>query len=299
MEMYQGFIQNHFATIDHVRINQITVSTIEKFVSDKQANGVHLGTLRKIITTANQILQYSVRHKYIDHNPVRDVERPRDRGEVEKPHIRVLSPSEIGALLDATERMKYHTLCMLAVMSGAREGELLGLKWSDIDWENNQIHIQRTFNHRRWFKPKSKASIRRIDLGNTMMTELKRWKLACPPNGLELLFPSEDGTPIDHCNLLHRVFHPALKKAGLPHVRFHDLRHTYASLMIEQGENIKYIQTQLGHSTPMMTLNVYSHLMSSCNQSAPSRLEKTIFEGTGSKMVAENENGTTAVSVTP
>ena len=78
---------------------------------------------------------------------------------------------------------------------------------------------------------------------------------------------------------------PALKNAGIDKIRSHDLRHTTASLMIEQGENIKYIQSQLGHSSPTVTLNVYAHLMKPINQEATCRLESAIFETSGSKMV--------------
>ena len=80
---------------------------------------------------------------------------------------------------------------------------------------------------------------------------------------------------MDNANMTSRHFHPALKAAGLPKVRFHDLRHTYASLLIEQGENIKYVQNQLGHATPTVTLNVYAHLMKPANQEAVCRLENT------------------------
>jgi integrase len=75
---------------------------------------------------------------------------------------------------------KYKTLIRLAIMSGARQGELLGLKWPDVDWGNNQIHIQRTFNKGCFYSTKTQTSNRRIDLGPAMMTELKRWRLACP-----------------------------------------------------------------------------------------------------------------------
>ena len=94
--------------------------------------------------------------------------------------------------------------------------------------------------------------------------------------------------------MCYRYFEPALKKAGIGKVRFHDLRHTYASLLIEQGENIKYIQNQLGHSNPTVTLNVYAHLMKPVNQEAACRLENTIFETNGSKMVADNKKKVTA-----
>ena len=89
--------------------------------------------------------------------------------------------------------------------------------------------------------------------------------------------------------MLRRHFYPALKAAECTKIRFHDLRHTYASLLIEQGENIKYIQSQLGHASPIVTLTVYAHLMKPVNQEAACRLEKVIFETSGSKMVAEKK----------
>jgi len=154
---------------------------------------------------------------------------------------------------------------------------LLGLKWSDIDWKKNQIHIQRTYNCQAWYDTKTETSNRKIDLGPSMMAELKKWKIACLPNKLNLIFLNEQGGPVDHNNLLKRKFYPAIEKAELGKFRFHDLRHTYASLLIEQGENIKYIQSQLGHSSPTVTLNVYAHLMKPVNQEAAIRLENTIF----------------------
>ncbi len=212
-------------------------------------------------------------------------------------------------------------------MSGAGQGELSGLKWSDADWENNQIHIRRTFNNQKWYDTKSKTSNRKIDLGPAVMKELKEWKLASLPNESSLVFPNNAGNPVSHNNMVKPHFKPALKKAGLPQIRFHDLRHTYysrsevrthfsgptdifisghpvviicvrtyavvyyAGLLIEQGENVKYIQTQLGHFTPTVTLNAYAHLMKPANQEPARRLENTVFEESGSKMLAENKKG--------
>jgi len=113
--------------------------------------------------------------------------------------------------------------------------------------------------------------------------------LACLPNRLNLVFPNEEGLPLNNSNMRRRHFEPALTEAGIGHIRFHDLRHTYASLLIKQGENIKYIQSQLGHSSPMVTLNTYTHLFESVNQEAACRLENTVFEKNGSKTVAKPE----------
>jgi len=200
--------------------------------------------------------------------------------------------------LDAESDLKYKTLLRLAIFSGARQGEILGLKWTDVDWFNSQIHIQRTYNHGKWYRPKSKTSNRKIDLGPTMMSELKKWKLAYPPSNLDLIFPNETGNPLDQSNMLKSCFYPCLKKAGIERISFHDLRHTYASLLIEQGENIKYIQNQLGHSSPTVTLDVYAHLMKPTNQESACKLENTVFETSGSKMVATKEKATARQAVT-
>ena len=119
--------------------------------------------------------------------------------------------------------------------------------------------------------------ISKVDLGPGMLTDLKKWKLACPKSKLNLIFPNKLGSPINHNNLVNRYFKPALEAAKLSKIRFHDLRHTYASLLIEQEKNIKYIQNQLGHSSPTVTLNVYAHLMKPINQEAAIRLENAIF----------------------
>jgi len=275
--VYEGHTKNHFNDLDDLKINRITIAKIEQWISDRQNEGMNILTLRKILVTLGQIMAYAVRHRYISYNPARDAEKPKGQGNTKKKKIRVLTPTEINAFLEAESDMKYKTLFRLAIFSGARQGELLGLKWSDIDWENNQIHIQRTFNNNAWYDTKTETSNRKIDLGPAMMTELKKWKLACPKSKLGLIFPNGAGNPINHNNLVNRHFSPALEAAKLPKIRFHDLRHTYASLLIEQGENIKYIQSQLGHSSPSVTLNVYAHLMKPTNQAAAIRLENAIF----------------------
>ncbi|PQP33140.1 site-specific integrase [Desulfobacteraceae bacterium SEEP-SAG10] len=291
--VYEGHTRNHFHDLDDLKINRISTIKIEKFIGDRQNQGMNISTIKKILVTLGQIMSYAVRHKYIDYNPVRDAERPKGQGNTKKQKIRILRPDEINSLIDAESNLGYKTLFQLAIFSGARQGELLGLKWSDVDWSNNQIHIQRTFNNYAWYDTKTDASDRKIDLGPTMMTALKKWKLACPTSKLNLVFPNKAGNPINHNNLVNRHFNPALESAGLPKIRFHDLRHTYASLLIEQGENIKYIQSQLGHSSPTVTLNIYAHLMKPVNQEAACRLENTIFETSGSKMVAEKKKEVT------
>ena len=276
--VYEGHTRNHFKEFDHLYINRITTQMVEKFISERQAQGMNLNTLKKILVSMGQIFFLAVKRGYCIKNPVSEADRPRGQGgEKEGESIRILPPNQISKLLEQVGKPKYKMLFSLAIFSGARQGELLGLKWSDIDWENSQIHIQRTFNNQAFFDTKTKGSNRKIDIGPTTIKALKEWKLACPPGELDLVFPTEKGTPMNHNNMVNRYFRPALKAAGIEQIRFHDMRHTYASLLIEQGENIKYIQTQLGHSTPTVTLNVYAHLMKPTNQAAAKKLESMIF----------------------
>ena len=162
-------------------------------------------------------------------------------------------------------------------MTGMREGENLGLKWDDIDWVAGQIHVKRNYHHGSFYKPKSKASRRKIDLAPQLITQLKTWQLACPPNKLDLVFPTRNGKPIDGTSMFRNKFLPALKTAKIPKIRFHALRHTFASLLIDQGENPKYIQRQMGHSSINITFDIYGHLMKDTNEEAARKLGDTIF----------------------
>ncbi len=311
-ETYETNLRVHLAYFDRMRINQITTATVEKFIAELQnkplstkwaakpdyaarpdGKKIRLNTIRKILVTLNQVMAYAVRHQYIDHNPVRDAERPRSQGKEadQEKAISILTPEQIRNLLDAVTDQKCRTLFLTAIMTGARQGEILGLKWSDVDFTKKQISINRTFNMGRFFTPKTRGSIRRIDLAPMLVTELAAWKLKSGGNDETLVFANEAGEPMNYSNMVQRYFFRALRKAEIQRIRFHDLRHTYASLLLAQGENIKYVQTQLGHSSPTVTLNVYAHLMKGENQEAACRLENAIFEGTGHNLVTKEEKG--------
>jgi len=274
-----GHIRNHLSEFAGMSIARITTKRLEKWITEKRDAGMHILTLRKILLTLGQIFFYASRHKYIEVNPMLSLERLRAQGDSDvTPEMKVLNHEQIRALLaTVTGKPKYHALFMLAIFSGARQGELLGLKWSDVLWETNQISISRTFNNQAFYDAKTAASVRKIDLGAEVMLELKKWRIACPPNNLDLVFPNARGNPMNHNNMVDRHFIPALKRAGIDQVRFHDLRHTYASLKIDQGANIKYIQKQMGHKKATTTLDTYSHLLEESNPLSAQELENIIL----------------------
>ena len=276
--VYEGHTRNHFKEFNGLKINRITIKMVDQYIIDRQTRGMNISTLRKVLVSLRQVFTLAIKRGYCHNNPMDYADMPQSQGTQRENSIKILNKNEISSLLNAVTVQKYQVLFSLAIFSGARQGELLGLKWPDINWKDMQIHIQRTFNNQRFYDTKTKSSNRRIDIGQSMLKKLKKWKLACPPGKLDLIFPTAVGNPMNHSNMVNRYFNPGLKSAGIGKIRFHDLRHTYASLLLDQGENIKYIQTQLGHSNPTVTLNVYAHLMEKTNPRAAKKLEDTILK---------------------
>ena len=294
-------------------ISRINFDSVEKFIEHCTSKEIATLTAKKIIISFGAIMSYAIKKRYINHNPVREVEKPKGQGNhKEDKEMVVLTPEQIRALINNTGwyqsknrktgkkewceydkliTMKYKTLFMSGALTGMRQGEILGLKWDDINWKTKQVNVKRTFNNGHFYDPKTMASKRKIDIAPQLIAQLKKWQLACSPNNLNLVFPNGAGKTMDHNNLIKRHFLPTLKKASLPKIRFHDLRHCFASLLIDQNENPKYIQTQLGHSSITMTYDIYGHLMKTENPESAARLGNTVLGEdweTGSKMVADN-----------
>lgn len=157
---------------------------------------------------------------------------------------------------------------------GLRQRELLGLKWSDLDWLGRSLHIRRQLMRKRgggftFSEPKTKAGRRTVILGPITFEKVKKHSERLQQERIiagdqwqenNLMFPSKVGTPIDPCNLYKR-FRKLTNKAGLPGIRFHDLRHTAASIMLSNGVAPNIVSRRLGHSKPSVTLDIYGHLI--------------------------------------
>jgi integrase len=240
-------------------------------------------TINKALTLLSMIFNYACRHRWIDSNPAEHVERVRDTTlPNERPiDTNILTPAEIRTLIDATTDDRYRLMIQVAVFTGIRQGELLGLKWGDIDWNRRQIHVRRAWKEGAFTEPKTRCSVRRVDLPESLVLDLKKWKLRCPKGELDLVFPNGVGNPDTHANLLQRGFYPALRRAGLRKIRWHDLRHTFASLMLASGEDIVRVSRLLGHANPTVTLNVYSHMLPREHYGSTDRLAQLVFGDDG------------------
>ena len=187
-----------------------------------------------------------------------------------------------------------------------RRGELLGLQWGDIDWVSQKIHVRRSLYKGGFQSPKSEYSKRAIDMGPRLTQVLKehrakqnetRLKVGSAWANNEIVFCENDGSPLDGDNLYHRDFKAILKKAELRSIRIHDLRHTFASILIAAGHNLKYIQNQVGHSSIKVTMDLYGHLMPEVYVGAAQRSEDFVFSGRdGNVLVTDKEKGVTSES---
>ncbi len=237
--------------------------------------GISAATVGKHLRTLKMVLKMAVVWKYLRENPAAYVKPPRHV----KPEPDFLEAAEIQALIQATDP-GYRCLMATACFTGLRQGELLGLMWDDIDFASGRIYVRRSLQDGVLMEPKSAHSRRPVDIPPLLIQMLKEHQAfqaaTLESNELNLVFPNQAGRPMDRSNLQVRIFEPALRRAGLRKVRFHDLRHSYASLLINDGANIKYVQRQLGHASCMITLDTYSHLIREAGREAIGKLDSLL-----------------------
>jgi integrase len=220
-------------------------------------------SVNKILTLLSMLYGYAARHRWVSFNPAEHVDKlSAVLGEGRPIDSNVLNGPEVAKLI-AHCSPRYRLLIKTAVMTGMRQSELLGAAWTDIDWNSNTLYVRRVWRAKSFYEPKTRTSRRLIELPPSLISELKAWRLACPKGEHDLIFPSATGKPEDAPNVLHRGLYPALRRAGLRKIRFHDLRHSAASLLLSQGVDVVSVSRLLGHSSPAITLNVYSHAIRS------------------------------------
>ncbi len=282
---YEGNIRRHILPyFKGHKIRHITPEQVEQFRAYLLENGVGRRTVNKCHTLLSGILRYGIRYRWLIHNPAAEVPKLRAGTERRDGPIaeNILTPSEVQRLLVAVDE-RWYMLLLMAVSTGLRQGELLGLQWGDIDWRNKEVHVRRQYTSGHFSELKTKHSRRKVGLGNELLNALRGWKLRCPKGQFDLVFPNGVGNPENHGNVLRRGFYPTLRRAKLHHVRFHDLRHTYASFLIAKNVHPKRMQALMGHSSIKVTMDVYGHLMKDADNQAAEQIADLIF---GSKMVA-------------
>ncbi len=268
---YESLIRLHAApALANVRLIRLSAEDIERVCREAP---VSPATRRKLHAVLHRALEDAVRHNKVARNVAkmaRPVKAPR-------PEMETLSQAEALQLLDAARDDHLEALYVLALTTGMRQGEMLALRWRDVDLESGWLRVTGTLQRGRndefprIAEPKTPNSRRRLDLAPTAIEALMRHKelqgdaVTEPPG---LVFPNSEGRPWDGRNLVQREFGPLLKRANVKRIRFHDLRHTAATLMLELGINPKVASEMLGHSNVSITLQLYSHALPGMHKAA-------------------------------
>jgi integrase len=236
----------------------------------------------------HKALDQAVADNLIPRNPVAGVKSPQVRREEIKP----LSPEQARLFLRTAAQIgdRLEALYAVAIHCGLRQGELLALKWEDVDVEASTLQVRRSLSgtsggQPTFTAPKTAKSRRQVRLTTGDMEALmrhrkrqlkERLKVAGLWRDHGLVFTTRTGTPLNRHNLCQRSFKPLLKKVGLSGIRFHDLRHTCATLLLTRGIHPKIVQELLGHSTIAITLDTYSHVLPGMGDAAAGAMDEAL-----------------------
>lgn len=239
--------------------------------------GLSPRTVRLAHTIIRKALSDAVRWGQIDQNVADNADPPRAQRAGE---LRIWSAQEICVFLDSLEAHPLRPCFWLLATTGMRRGEALGLRWRDIDFEHARLSVVqtvvRTSEGALFSPPKTARGRRSIALDRRTLQILRDYRqqqLTVDPHGheFELVFHRADGTPIPP-HTLSKTFSAATKRAGLPAIRLHDVRHSYASLALQAGVHVKIVSERLGHASVMITLDVYSHVLPALDASAAEQI---------------------------
>jgi integrase len=257
-------------TLGNLKLSEVRPALIQKLLANKLQSSSGARTVEMIHAVLHRALNQAVKLEILARNPVDATTPPK----VEAKEMKFYDEHQVGQLLFGARGNKNEALYHLALATGLRLSELLGLKWEDLDWQKKKLNVRRQL--KRKFKkgdyfaqPKTQNGRRTIVLGTVTLTKLRehrdrqnelrifagnRWQEN------DLIFLTPIGTPKNQSNL-YREFKEFIMDAGLPEIRFHDLRHTAASLLLNHGVAPVIVSRRLGHYKVSMTLDIYDHLM--------------------------------------
>ena len=268
-----------------LQLTEVTRDKVRSMVTDQLNRGLAPKTVQNNVRVLSSLLSQAIEDGLISVNvalkPGKFLPKVSKRRQV-NPFTR----EEVSIFLATAQRhaARYFPLFLCAARTGLRLGELLALQWGDLDFQGRFLLVQRNYTHGKVTTPKS-GEVRRVDMSRELTQTLAdlhtERQLDASANGWpsipEWVFCSETGGLLDGDNLRHRAFYSLLKVSGLRKIRFHDLRHTFASLLLQQGESPVYVKEQMGHSSIASTVDLYGHLIPGGNRQAVDRLDEPVM----------------------
>ena len=286
---YEQYVRVHIIPeLGKVPLVKLTPQQIQRAYAKKLGEGLSPTTVHHMHAVLHKALDKALRLGLVQRNVSDMVDVPR----MQHHEMTTLSEEQVALLLDVARGDRLEALYVLAVVTGMRQGELLALKWRDVDLDLGRLQVRATLQQVSgggfvFAEPKTDFSRRTIALSLVAVDALRahrerqreeRAHLGEIWEDLDLVFPNSLGRPIDGINLLKYWFFPLLKRAGLPRMRFHDLRHTAATLLLGRSINPKIVSEMLGHSHVSVTLGIYSHVTPHMQQQAADAMDAALSQ---------------------
>jgi len=267
---YESSMRVHILPeLGNYRLDEITKPMMKRLVAGLVEKQLAKDTIRLILAAIRVLYAQAIDDKVVNENPAKGLGKFYRQAKSKHDEISPLDEEESLLFLEKTleyER-EHYPLFLCALHTGMRSGELTGLQWGEIDWKGKFIEVLRAINRfGEESTVKTKNGRRRIDLSDHLLETLKDLRQRKQEEALkegrneipEWVFANRFGSFVDIKNIKLRKFKRALKKAGLRSIRFHDLRHTFASQLLSRGTNVLYVSQQLGHSNPGITMKIYA-----------------------------------------
>jgi integrase len=290
-DFYDQFLRLYvLPTFGDSQLDQIRRDAVKRWITALTARGLARNTVRLAVASIRAVLNIAIEDGLIISNPAQRLGRL-IKSEKPERQATALTKEEVDRFLNGAKQFcaKHYPFFLTALRAGLREGELVALKWGDMQFGNGEddanryILVQRTYDRRskRFLTTKSKRP-RRVDMSRELRDVLLKRRDQALVEAVkrcresidgEFVFPSKAGTVLDITNLVPRDFLPLLKRVGLRRIRFHDLRHTFGSLLIEAGAPLTYVRDQMGHSSIKLTVDTYGHMVPGSNVRYIDRLD--------------------------
>jgi integrase len=278
---YEGLVRLHIIpALGRHQLQKLSPQHVQAFLNQKRESKLSGRTVQYIHATLRAALNHAVRMDLVKRNVAMQVQTPR----APRHEISPLTPEQARRLLNVARSHRLGALFSVALALGLRQGEALGLRWQDVNLDDGTLRVvnqlQRVDGELRLVPPKSEQSRRTIAIPDAVIQQLRthriaqlQERLAAGENWVDSghVFTSEVGTPLDDANV-RRIFKRLLQQAGLPAIRYHDLRHSTASLMLAQNVHPRIVMETLGHSQISLTMNTYSHVAPQLQREAANRM---------------------------
>ncbi|CAA9472083.1 MAG: Integrase [uncultured Rubrobacteraceae bacterium] len=266
-ERYEQIVHVHIKpTLGRAKLKTLNPAQVRALYRERLAGGSSPRTVQYVHVTLHKALEQAQGDGLVARNVAKGIKAPRPK----KKEIVPLTPDQARAFLEAARGDRFEALFVLALQCGLREGELLGLRWDDVDLEDGTLRVRRTLSETRdgpIFEPPKNGKGRNVPLTGAAAEALRDHlarqmrEIGDEYQDKGLVFASQTGKTMSASNVVNRHFRPLLQRAGLPRVRLHDLRHTCATLLLIKGVHPKYVQELLGHANISITLDTYSHVI--------------------------------------